>query len=214
MNKPTIAELQTSSQYRLTESFTIAGMQQFILRELGLAPPAEKKPAQLSVKRLIFFVLLGVIGGYVGMLLAKNALTIPWWQLGAAIGGLFVLMPIHEAIHALVFKALRAPKVGFGYSVQSLMIYAYAQRFVVTLNENALVAVMPFLVITTGLVVAWLIWPPLDLVWGTMLLFHTLLCVGDYVLVQYAIKNRHRTMFTFDDLDEQKSYFYERTPEL
>lgn len=211
MAKPSISELQQSGRFHLVESFAVEEMQHFILRELNLASPTEKKAKRLTGKQLIFFIGMGVIGGLVGVLLAKNKVSIPWGQFPLALVALFLLMPVHEAIHALVFKALNAPDVGFGYSIKSLMIYAYAQRFVLTLTENAVVAAMPFLVITAGLITAWLIWPALGLLWGTTLLLHTLLCVGDYVLVQYAWKNRHRTIFTYDDLTEHQSYYYERS---
>ncbi|GAB3904977.1 hypothetical protein GCM10028803_35180 [Larkinella knui] len=213
MKKPGISEFGESDRFHLVESFSIDDMKQFLLRELGLTPPVEKKPFRLTVKSVLVFGIMAGLGGIVGFFLAKNAGTISWWHFPVAIGGLFLLMPIHEGIHALVFKALGAPDVGFGYSIKSLIIYAYAQRFVMSLRENALVAVMPFLVITTGLVSAWVIWPSLGLIWGTILLFHTLGCLGDYVLVRYAVKNRHRMMYTYDDLDERKSYFYERTHE-
>lgn len=212
MNKPSIAELEESGRFRLVESFSIDDMKQFLLQELGMSPAAQKPPARLTFRRILLFLILGGIGGFIGVYLAQHSVALPWWQLGLAVVVLFLLMPIHEAIHALVFKLYHAPDVGFGYSVQSLMIYAYAQRFVLTLTENAVVAAMPFLVITTALVGAWLVWPVLGLLWGTVLALHSFLCVGDYVLVKYAVKNRHRAMFTYDDLQEQKSYFYERIP--
>jgi hypothetical protein len=211
MNKPSISELQEPSQFQLVESFSIDEMKQFLLRELGVTPVTEKPPTGLTPKSWVLFVIMAGIGGMAGVCIAKSAAPFPWWQLAVAVGGLFLLLPIHEGIHALVFKALRAPEVGFGYSIKSLIIYAYAQRFVMTLRENAVVAVMPFLVITTGLVIAWGVWPSLWLMWGSILFYHTLACIGDYVLVVYAVKNRHRTVFTYDDLDERKSYFYERT---
>lgn len=213
MTKPRIADFQDVSRFHLVESFSVDDMKVFLLRELGLNPSAEKKPARLTVKSALFFLSMAGFGGIFGFLLAKTAGTVPWWHIPAALAGLLVLLPIHEGIHALVFKVLGAPEVGFGYSIKSLIVYAYAQRFVMTLRENALVAVMPFLVITTALVLAWIAWPSWGVIWGMVLLMHTLACIGDYVLVRYSIKNRHRTMFTYDDLDERRSYFYERTDE-
>ncbi|MFD1145027.1 metalloprotease family protein [Larkinella insperata] len=202
--------MQKSGRFTLVESFHIDEMNPFILRELGIAASPRKQVARLTGRQFLLFIGLGAIGGLVGVLLAKKVISIPWSQFPLALAGLLVLMPVHEAIHALAFKSLKAPDVGFGYSIKGLIIYAYAQRFVMTLNENALVAAMPFLIITAGLVVAWFYWPSLAVLWGTIVLLHTLLCIGDYVLVQYAWKNRHRTMFTYDDLTEQTSYFYEK----
>ncbi len=90
------------------------------------------------------------------------------------------------------------------------MVYAYAQHFVMTLRELALVAVMPFLLITSALVLAWLVRPAYGTVWGTLLLLHTLGCVGDFALIRYYYKNRRRTMYTYDDVEgERRSYFFE-----
>ncbi|MGA0555999.1 DUF3267 domain-containing protein [Larkinella sp. VNQ87] len=209
MNKPTISDLQDSGRYQLIESFSIDDMKDFLLRELGIN--SSPKPARLTLKTLPFTLLMGGLGAATGFLLAKSAITMPFWQLAGGLVGLILLLPIHEAIHALVFKAFGAPNVGFGYSLKSLIVYAYAQRFVLSMKEVALVAAMPFLVITTALVIAWVVWPSLGLLWGSTLVFHTLACVGDYVLVRYAYKNRHRAVFTYDDLTERMSYFYERT---
>jgi hypothetical protein len=210
-SKPRIADFQDASRFQLVESFSIDDMKEFLLRELGINPSAEKKPLRLTAKSAIFFLSMAGFGGIFGFLLAKTAGTFPWWHIPAGFAGLLLILPIHESIHALVFKVLGAPEVGFGYSIKSLIVYAYAQRFVMTLRENLLVAVMPFLVITTALVLVWIVWPSWGMIWGIILFMHTMACIGDYVLVRYSIKNRHRAMFTYDDLVERKSYFYEET---
>ncbi len=131
-------------------------------------------------------------------------------QIGVAFAGFFVLLPIHEFIHGLAFKRIGALKVGYGYSLKSLIVYAYSQNFLTTTREVAFVAVMPFLIITAGLVTGWILLPAYPVFWGFSLVIHTLGCVGDFVLINYHRKNRHRTIYTYDDVEnERKTYFFE-----
>ena len=35
--------------------------------------------------------------------------------------------------------------------------------------------------------------------------------IGDFALIRYALKNKHRQIFTYDDLlKEKKTYFFEK----
>lgn len=216
--KPTINQLNTPEQYTLIESIRIDDMNTFVLRELGLGTPGEKtgRTKKKIVPALVMF-FLGVLGGFGGYELAVSV------KRGAAGGfsgasvqvlvglvGFFAVLPIHEAIHGLVFRWAGAKKVGYGGSLKSLMVYAYAQYFVMTLRELALVAVMPFLLITAALGLAWFIWPVYGLAWGTLLFLHSSGCLGDFALIRYYYKNRRRPMYTYDDVEgERRSYFFE-----
>ena len=90
------------------------------------------------------------------------------------------------------------------------MVYAYSQNFPATMREVAIVAGMPFLVITTGLIIGWVVLPAYPVFWGFSLLMHTLGCLGDFALIMYHRKNRYRTIYTYDDMEgERKTYFFE-----
>lgn len=215
--KPTIEQLHDSPQFELIDSFHIDEMNKFLMRELGMKQPdtTSAKP-KLNAKSLLFVALFAAIGGVVGWSIGKiipksdGGISNVALQFGLAFLGFFVvLLPIHEAIHGLVFKLLGAKKVGFGWSKKSLIVYAYAQKFVMTLRENAWVAAMPFIVLTTALVILWILFPQWQLFWGTSLFFHTAACMGDFILVQYYFKNRAYTMYTYDDIEgDYYSYFF------
>lgn len=216
--KPTIEQLYAPEQYRLIESFRIDEINAFVLRELGLPTRNTTTGKRQPNKWLagISIVLLAGLGGVMGFELAtllKAGGTGSWGVLGQGLIGLagfFGLLPIHEVIHGLFFRQMGAEKVGYGGSLKSLMVYAYAQHFVMTLRELALVAVMPFLLITTALGLVWAIWPMYKIIWIVMLVLHTLGCVGDFVLIRYYYKNRRRSLYTYDDIEgEQRSYFFE-----
>jgi|GEM_PF-922546 len=217
MTRPTVDQLHQSGRYRLLESFHIDEMTQFIFRELGMKPPQEQ-PRRLTLRSVLVFLAMGAAGGVVGYSLASAVGksedgSSDVWQLLAAIPFLFGLLVVHEGIHALVFRLLGAQDVGFGYSRKALMVYAYSQRFVMRLPENALVAVMPFLVITAGLVAGILAFPAYRLLLAFSLLLHTFGCLGDFALIRHWWKNRHRPMYTYDDLEEKRTYFFEESPQ-
>jgi hypothetical protein len=215
--KPTIEQLHTSPNYELIESFHIDEMGKFLMRELGMKQPENSpKKSKLTLNRIIFLLIFAGIGGAVGWSIGKfipkseGGFTVLTSQFGLAFLAFFVvLLPIHEGIHAVVFKELRAKKVGFGWSTKSMIVYAYAQKFVMTLRENSWVAAMPFIVITISLVILWYLFPQWQLFWGTSLFLHTSACIGDFILIQYYLKNKNYLIYTYDDIEgEKRSYFF------
>ena len=218
MSRPTVSQLHESGRFCLVESFSIDEMMYFVLRELGMKPPQPSSSLQLTWQSALVFLLLAALGGVVGFVFGKmayqNGIEVPdLTQFLLVIPGLLLILVVHEGIHALVFRALGAPKVGFGYSKKGLVVYAYADRFVMRLRENALVAVMPFLVITAALVAGLVLVPQYGLALVLALLLHTFGCMGDFALIRHWWKTRRRAMYTYDDLTEKRSYFFEESPE-
>ncbi|MCY7356108.1 MAG: DUF3267 domain-containing protein, partial [Rudanella sp.] len=156
--KPTIEQLHNPDRYDLIDSFRISEMMVFLRRELGFSQPSEQKPQKLAKKGAWVFLLgLAIGGGFVGYLLGSglagvvkdNAATQSssismLKQVGLAFLSFVVLLPIHEVIHAAVLKYYGATNVGFGGSWKSMIMYAYAQKFVHSGRELAWIAVMPF----------------------------------------------------------------------
>ena len=226
MTRPLIDALHNSGEYQLVESFTIDEMTQFLVREGGLQATNSGKLAKN--KASFWFMMAGLLcfGGAIGWMVGaaisgpvgaafENSADLQWlgagWQLGLGMLAFFlIVLPLHEVIHAAFFKLLGAPKVGFGYSKKGLMVYAYAQRFVMQLRENALVAAMPFVLITLLLVILLIFVPQLQFLWLLILVFHTLGCMGDFILIKHAWKNRRKNMLTYDDLEEKRTYFFEK----
>lgn len=210
MKKPSIDELHNPNFYSLVESFKIDEMMVFLMKELNSKP----KTNQSLVMKVIVIALMACAGAFVGYTLGGKLkeFDIPLIQISwAFLFLLVVLLPIHEGIHGLVFKLLGAEKVGFGWTPKSFMVYAYSQKFVMTLKENAIVAVMPFLIITMALILGIFVLPSYKTMFISALVFHTYGCLGDFILIKYYLKNRAKQMFTYDDIEGEKmTYFFEK----
>jgi Putative zincin peptidase len=214
MRKPSIEELHNPNFFSLVESFKIDEMMLFLMKELGRKPAVFPKSRAPITRKMIRIVLLSLIGAFLGYFIGSQMgkLKIPFIQILWALGFMIlVLLPIHEGIHAIVFKLLGAKKVGFGWTPKTLMVYAYSQKFVMTLKENAIVAIMPFLLISIALLSAiWAI-PNYKILFISSMILHTYGCLGDFILINYYLKNRDRQMFTYDDLEgENMTYFFEK----
>lgn len=217
--RPTVEQLHQSEQYVLIESFSIDEMNQFVARELGMATQSRQplnKRGWRDWLRLFVIMILGAGVGYLAssMLLnlaSGNEISAALAQAGAGFLAFFLILPIHEFIHGLAFRYIGSPRVSYGWSLKSLMVYAYSQLFPTTMREVAFVAVMPFLVITVAGLLALVIWPAYTVLCITLLLIHTVGCLGDFALIRYYLKNRQRIIYTYDDVEgERRSYFFEK----
>jgi uncharacterized BrkB/YihY/UPF0761 family membrane protein len=91
---------------------------------------------------------------------------------------------------------------------------ALADKFVANKKEFEVVALAPFLTITTILTVLFFItnsnWT-LAII-GT-LLAHTAMCSGDFGLLSYFEFYKNRKVVTYDDVENKISYFYAQIDE-
>jgi hypothetical protein len=204
--RPTLEQLHDENNYIETESFHIDDMMQFVNRELGFGTSKKEsskfKSSLVLIASMIFGGILGFglirFGGSTQMLIGFGVLML-------------VVLPIHEWIHGLTFKSFGAPDVGYGFSHKAGMIYAYAQNFPITMPELRKVAMMPFVVITPILIILLLLLPSYKAVILTILIIHTLSCMGDYSLIKYANRNMNKEVYTYDDIrDKKMSYFFEK----
>ncbi len=132
---------------------------------------------------------------------------------GYAVICFVVLVPFHEALHGLVYKAIGATDVRYNISLRQFYAYAIAHNFVADHRQFAWVALAPFLVISMLLVMAAAFWPPLRFVLVGTLLVHTAGTSGDFAMLNYLWLNRHQEVFTYDDAVSHTSYFYGRQKE-
>lgn len=124
--------------------------------------------------------------------------------------GFFLLLPLHEWLHARAYRGVGATDVRVVYQWRSLTAYCVADRFVARRRELAAVCVAPFAVLNPILAVvalqasgAWSV-----LVAGALVL-HTAACSGDFALLNWLWLRGSPSTFSYDDRAEGASYFFQ-----
>jgi hypothetical protein len=210
--RPTIKELHNESRFNKLADFHIDDTFKFILNPdgYGKEPPQKPSAKDQALYGIFFFLLLAGLGFVCGAYLFAGKIS-SWEFLLALATFILIVIPIHEGIHALVFKSFGARNVGFGLVPKAGMVYAYAQDFPISMKELVRVAVMPFLVISLLLILGLQTFPQYQFYFVFIFLIHTFVCFGDFALIKYAINNRHRKIYTYDDVKHAKrTYFFEK----
>ena len=198
----TIADLRDPTRYRL-------------LTTLDMRNPGEFFRENARGSRLVPVFLLTVLGwlGAVAGWSATRAthpgdFLVPLaWAALLVFGG---LLPLHEGIHALTYRWLGARDVRFSLSANKLAVYTCANRFVVPVRQMFVLAALPFVLISAGLLGLLAGVPQHGLVWAWALGLHAFGCAGDCILLAFARKNRARALYNYDDVAAQESYFFEK----
>jgi hypothetical protein len=201
-------EIRLSADYELQHVIPIDKAGPFFMEVLGFKQPNKNAPKS-KVLSIIAVLLVGAGSAFVSFKLFTNYKAFFSNQLFLTLIAFFPLLVIHECIHAIAYKRYGAAKVGFGASLKSMMVYAYAQNHVTTMKQLKWIAIAPFLVLTSLMIVLLFIIPQYSILLVTLLLIHSFACLGDFALVKYAIQNP--THVTWDDIEGKKEmYFYKK----
>lgn len=181
--------------------------------EIDLNNPQAFFKTALSRYNVVTIVYTLVCGYFAGAYIAtifRDGSTGAALYLGtlAIVPATLLLLPLHEALHALAYWVCGARDIRFGWVPRQFMVYAAAHHFVANSRQFVFVAILPFAVITAGLLVAKSMWPAYTLLWYGVLMLHTVGCMGDAALLGYYYDHRQRGLLTYDDLAEKKSYFF------
>jgi hypothetical protein len=160
---------------------------------------------------LNYLLNLGCILWTLAVGIWQGTSTTSWLiSLGLAVLIWVVLIPLHEAIHGLVYWLLGARDIHFGGSLRLMYFYAVAHDFVINSRELIWLALAPFLVINGGLLVLALVSPQQRLLALILSLLHLSAVGGDWAMLGYLWEQRGGEIYTFDDINEQMSYFYQQ----
>lgn len=130
---------------------------------------------------------------------------------GIAFGALFVvILPLHEALHAIGYWLAGARDVRWDYSARMMAVWVIAHRYVVTTRAFVFVALLPFVVINASLIAIAIAWPRYATFALFLLLWHLHGCAGDWSLLNFVWRHRKRGFWTYDDAESGRSYFYGR----
>jgi len=132
---------------------------------------------------------------------------ITYFSYGLAIA--FGLIPIHEYIHVLAYKSQGADKTSYDANLKKFYFMAIADMFVANRKEFQIVALAPFVVISTTLIIMLFFASQL---WSFtilgILLTHTAFSSGDFGLLSYFDYHKDKDIVTYDDKENRISYFY------
>jgi len=94
--------------------------------------------------------------------------------------------------------------------LKQYLFYVTAHRYVASPVWFKIVALIPFIVISTGLIMLIVILPGLWKWSFSIFLFaHATMCAGDFALLNFYHLNRGKKIYTWDDADKKMAYFYE-----
>ncbi len=127
------------------------------------------------------------------------------------IAGSFAIIPIHEGFHGLAYKLIGAPVIRFGADLKQMLFYVAADRYVTGRRGFYFVALTPFFGINfIAIFIAFFLNGYWHIFLTTFLLFHNIMCIGDFAMVSFFLKHRGKELYTFDDHKNRISYIYER----
>lgn len=129
---------------------------------------------------------------------------------GFVIGALPVI-PVHELIHGIAAKIIGAKRIRYGVEWNYMMFYAAADQFVMNRKQFTFVALLPFILISVFfLSMAYLSTGLNSLLWLSACFFHASMCIGDFGLLSFFNENREKDIYTYDNVTEKKTYFFEK----
>jgi hypothetical protein len=200
----TLQEQLAAKGYELHSSFSHQDLVRFI-------KPYMEKPNRFAIiyKGNLVLLMLLAFGG-AGFLVGSGRFSfeiIKYFLLG--LGLVVFLIPIHEIIHGIAYKIVGAPSVQYGVVWKQAVFYAMADRHVIGFSAFLFVALAPFVLINSLLILAIFIlpayWPFTSF---SMLLFHSLFTGGDFALLSFFQEHRHLDMVTYDDRSSGMTFFY------
>jgi hypothetical protein len=180
------------------------------LEHRNLAQQVRPYLGRLTLITAGYWLINGIAAGFALWLSSRQpefSLGLSYICLGMVLGYL-VLLPVHETIHALAYRALGYGTVSIQYEFRRLTAYCIADRQVVDAGRFAVVCLAPFSILNLFLVVAVAMASgvPQVLLAGALLL-HIGACSGDIALVNLLWLNRDRRVFTYDDQSNAESRF-------
>lgn len=119
-------------------------------------------------------------------------------------------IPVHESLHILPYYLSGARRIRIGMDLKQYIFYVTAHRHVATPLQFVIVAIFPFLVVSSVFTILVFLLPGLWKWSLSLFLFaHTTMCAGDFALLNFYFLNRNKKIFTWDDAERKIAYFYE-----
>lgn len=158
---------------------------------------------------LLMFLIIGVLAG--AAVSGGNNIRISD-ILGMTFAGFalsFLLIPLHEFIHAIAYRMCGAREVSYDADLKKMVFMAMAHRFVTSAKELRFVALAPFATIsllalaTIPFLNGYHFFTVLGLIFT-----HAAFCGGDFAMISYLNVHNDKEVVTWDDKFSKVSWFY------
>ncbi len=156
---------------------------------------------------LLLFLLIMLVVAYLEVR-AGMAFMEAVAQIGYGVIITFLLIPLHEALHGLVYYLQGARKIHYTANFRKFYFTAQADHFVVGEKGFYWLAFTPFVVIGLSAVLLGIIFPAILLPATAILTMHSTFCGGDFALAAYFYRHRGQGMLTYDDVEAKEAYFF------
>jgi len=160
------------------------------------------------------FIAFGLVGYFFvqGYQLPNYSLGYRFTHFSYGLAIAFALLPLHEYIHVLAYKSQGATNTSYDANLKKFYFMALADKFVANKKEFQVVALAPFTVVTTILIILLFI---VNINWtltiSSVLLAHTAMCSGDFGLLSFFEFHKDKEPVTYDDVENKVSFFYIKT---
>jgi Putative zincin peptidase len=122
-----------------------------------------------------------------------------------------IFIPVHELLHVIPYYFSGAKNIRIGMDLKQYMFYVTAHKYVATPFQFRLVALVPIIIISLGLILSIILLPGLWKWSLSLFLFvHATMCAGDIALLNLYWVNKNKKIYTWDDVEKKEAYFYEK----
>jgi len=203
-----VEDLYDESRFRLLKSLHYDEIVEFVFENIQKKNYSTRSFYFINI--LLFVLIIGFsISGFRNDLFIFRNYIISF--LLAMIAGTFIVIPFHEILHGIAYKITGAPKIDFGADLRQGIFYVAANNYVIGRRQFTFVALTPFIAINLTAVILINFSTPYVFI-GTLffLLFHNIMCIGDFAMLSYFQHNSDKELYTFDNHQEKRSYIFEK----
>lgn len=191
--------------YRPYETLTFEELPNWLKAQLKKKTAASRWFLALNVLFSLFF--FGLASYHYHTELFQLRKLISFFFLGFAAS--FLLIPIHEYLHVFAYRQFGCTSTRISVDWKRFMFLAEAHLFVVNYQEFRKVALAPFVVISSGLLlVSFFVSPAMQLLLLSTNLVHASFCAGDFGLISYFQSVGTKELVTFDDSEKRQTEFW------
>ena len=208
MMKPSIEQIRNSGAFRLVKELKFSDILMFVFENIRVYNICSIFYFLISILFISVFAGITLFGFMQEMFTLRSYFSILGWGI---LAGSILIIPFHEGFHAIAFLIIGARKIRFGADFKQMIFYATAEQFVSGKNGFSIVALSPFVIINLiCLLIGFSSGIEIKLFIIVLLLFHNIMCIGDFAMLGFFMRNRKKEMYTFDDISKKTAYFYEK----